>query len=160
MDLQQPSGLVKVIMWAPWCALVLTSLLIAQLPWWGVLLIAGFGWQDFMKTTWLWVAIAFGVAITGGVGWVQFERTVISALIVGMAAIPGFFLIKKAGLLDVSGDVSDEEAIEASEKSLESLKKLRADNGCPVEDTISRAVEDDIKKARAELSLNKLSGEG
>jgi hypothetical protein len=99
MDLQQPNRLVKVIMWSPWCVLVLSSLLIAQLPWWGVLLIAGFGWHDFMKTTTGWVAVAFGIALTGGAGWGQFERTLVSALIVVAVAIPGLIMIKRAGLL-------------------------------------------------------------
>jgi hypothetical protein len=86
-------------MWLPWCTLVLASILIAQVPWWGTLLIAGFGWNDFMKTTSLWVAVMLGVVIAGGAPWALFERTLVSALVVGVVAIPGLILIKRAGLL-------------------------------------------------------------
>jgi hypothetical protein len=99
MDLHQPNGLVKVIMWLPWCTLVLSSLLIVQLPWWGVLLVAGFGWLDFIKTTIVWVMIAFLMAHSGALSTVQFHLTLVCAFLVGVVALPGLILIKRAGLL-------------------------------------------------------------
>jgi hypothetical protein len=91
--------MMPIVGWAPWCTLVLTSIFIAQMPWWGTLLIAGFGWNDFLKTASLWVAVMFGVVVTGGASWALFERTLVSALLVGIVAIPGLINIKKAGLL-------------------------------------------------------------
>jgi hypothetical protein len=41
----------------------------------------------------------FGVVVTGGAPWALLERTLVSALLVGLVAIPGLIIIKKAGLL-------------------------------------------------------------
>ena len=99
VKLENPTLLVKIIMWLPWCTFMLTAVFLARLPWWGVLLVAGLGWHDFIWTTVIWAAATVGIALTGAPSGLL-ERTLISAFLVGIAATPGFLLIKKAGLLD------------------------------------------------------------
>jgi hypothetical protein len=99
VNLENPTLPVKIVMWLPWCTLVLTAVFLANLPWWGVLLVAGFGWQDFIWTTVLWVSATLG-AMLFGAPFGLLERVAISAVLVGIAATPGVFLVKKAGLLD------------------------------------------------------------
>jgi hypothetical protein len=99
VNLEKPIFLVKAIMWLPWCMLLFTAVFLAKLPWWGVLLVAGFGWYDFMWTTVAWVAATLGTMLTGA-SWATVERTLISGLLVGIAAVPGLLLVKRAGLLE------------------------------------------------------------
>jgi hypothetical protein len=48
----------------------------------------------------VWVMIAFFTAHSGASSTVQFHQTLVSALLVGIVALPGLMLIKRAGLLD------------------------------------------------------------
>lgn len=87
MNLENPTLPVKIIMWLPWCTLVLTAVFLARLPWWGVLLVAGFGWHDFLKTTVVWVIAT---------PWT--ERTWVSALLVGRCCYARFNSCQESGI--------------------------------------------------------------
>jgi hypothetical protein len=61
-----------------------------------VLLIAGFGLHGFMWTAVGWVVATIRATLTG-TPWVAVEWALISALLVGIAAIPGFFPHRSVG---------------------------------------------------------------
>lgn len=55
-------------------------------------MIAGFGWQDFMWTAFVWVCAAAGAAAVSG-SWTNAKYVFISVLFVGLAALPTVLLI-------------------------------------------------------------------